>query len=159
MMNSNKKLLTIYILEILKEYSDEEHPMLQNDIINKLDINYNMSCDRKSVGANIQILEDIGYNIVKTGKGVYLGERELENSEISFLIDAIFSSHSIESGQSKKLIDKLMKILSCYKRKNYNYVFNANNVIKTDNKQVFYNIDLLNEAIDKRTFAIFVNIW
>ena len=159
MMNSNKKLLTIYILEILKEYSDEEHPMLQNDIINKLDSNYNMSCDRKSVGANIQILEDIGYNIVKTGKGVYLGERELENSEISFLIDAIFSSHSIESSQSKKLIDKLMKILSCYKRKNYNYVFNANNVIKTDNKQVFYNIILLNEAIDKRTFAIFANIW
>ena len=148
-MNSNTKLLIVYILEILKEYSDENHPLKQNDIIEILDRQYNMACDRKSVGANVLLLQDLGYDIIKNGGGVFLGAREIDNSEISFLVDAIFSCRSISTKQSQELIKKVTQFVSMYDRKNYKYWVNANSVIKTDNKQVFYNISLLNEAIEK----------
>jgi hypothetical protein len=39
---SNKKLSIIYILEILKDFSDEKHPLTQNDILKLLSSNYGM---------------------------------------------------------------------------------------------------------------------
>ena len=82
--SNNKKLSIIYILEILKECSDEKHPLTHNDIIKKLYSMYGMECERKSIGTNIDFLIDAGYDIVKCeGGGCYLGEREFEQSEIS----------------------------------------------------------------------------
>ena len=34
--SGNKKLSIIYILDILKEYSDENHPLTQNEIVKKI---------------------------------------------------------------------------------------------------------------------------
>ena len=52
---------------------------------------YGMECERKSIGTNIDFLIDAGYDIVKCeGGGCYLGEREFEQSEISFLITRQF---------------------------------------------------------------------
>ena len=48
--SGNKKLSIIYILEILKEFSDEKHPLTQNDILKLLSSNYGMDCERKSIG-------------------------------------------------------------------------------------------------------------
>ena len=62
---NNKKLSIIYILEILKEHSDEKHPLTQNEILKKLNDIYGMECERKSVGANIENLIEAGYDIVK----------------------------------------------------------------------------------------------
>ena len=105
----------IFILEILKEYSDENHKLTHNDIIKKLYAEYGMECERKSIGANINMLIDLGYDIIKQKNGVYLGSRELEPSEITFLIDAIFSSKSLDGEHSRKLANKLTTILSVKK--------------------------------------------
>ena len=37
-----KRLIDIYILEILNEYSSEKQKMLQKDILYYLDVNYNI---------------------------------------------------------------------------------------------------------------------
>ena len=42
----NKKMLNMLILDILRQYTDENHSLTQQDIIKLLDKNYNMSCDR-----------------------------------------------------------------------------------------------------------------
>ncbi|MBQ3494920.1 MAG: WYL domain-containing protein [Clostridia bacterium] len=148
-LDSSKKLSIIYILEILREYSNENHPLTQDEILNKIYNIYGMECERKSIGANIDLLIDLGYDIIKLKKGCYLGEREIEPSEVTFLIDAIFSSKSIDGENSKKLAKKLTNFLSKYDRKNYNYVFNANKITRTDNKQVFYNIETIHSAIEQ----------
>lgn len=148
-LDSSKKLSILYILEVLREYSNENNPLTQDEILNKIYNIYGMECERKSIGANIDLLIDLGYDIIKLKKGCYLGQREIEPSEVTFLIDAIFSSKSIDGENSKKLAKKLTGFLSRYDRKNYNYIYNANRIARTDNKQVFYNIDTIHTAIDQ----------
>ena len=145
---NNKKMSLLCILEILREFSDENNPLTQTEIINKIYNSYGLELERKSVSSNIESLKDFGFDIIKTASGCYLGEREFEPSEITFLIDAIFSSKSIGSKHSIQLAEKLSKFLSVYQRKKYNYVYKADELARTNNKQLFYTIDILNEAIE-----------
>lgn len=117
MLENNKKLTILCILEILKNNSDEEHPLTQAEIIKLLYGIYGMECERKSISASIQSLIDFGYDIVKRGRaGYYLNSRELEDSEIRFLIDAVFASKNIPSKQALTLAQKLGAFQSCHKR-------------------------------------------
>ena len=149
--SGNKKLSIIYILEILKEYSDENHPLTQNEILKKLYTCYGMECERKSVGANIDNLIEAGYDIVKCdGGGCYLGEREFEQSEISFLVDAVFSSRAIDSTKSRKLAEKISAFSSKFNQKKYNYIYKSDEISRTSNKQLFFTIDILHDAIEQK---------
>lgn len=49
----NKKMLNMLILEILKEYTDAEHRLTQQEIIDLLKLNYGAECDRRSIRNNI----------------------------------------------------------------------------------------------------------
>ena len=84
MLSNNKKLSPLCILEVLKESSDENHPLRQEQIIQKLYNRFGLELERKSVGATIDSLIDFGFDIVKTKNGCYLDEREFEKSEISY---------------------------------------------------------------------------
>lgn len=149
-IDTNKKLLIIYIYEILKEYSDENHLLTQQDIIKLIKQIYDMDCERKSVGNNIDFLIDLGFDIIKVPhKGCYLGERVLEPSEVSFIIDSLFSNKSISGKQAKELSTKLSNLLSKYQRKRYHYIYKAEQVNRTNNKELFYNIEIIQEAIEK----------
>ena len=149
--SGNKKLSIIYILDILKEYSDENHPLTQNEIVKKLYMQYGMECERKSIGANIDNLIEAGYDIVKCeGGGCYLGERELEQSEISFLVDAVFSSRAIDAVKSKKLAEKISAFSSKFNQKKYNYIYKSDEISRTCNKQLFFTIDVLHDAIEQK---------
>ena len=44
-----KKISILYILRILKEFSDEKHPLSQKQIIELLDSKYGQAINRKSV--------------------------------------------------------------------------------------------------------------
>ena len=148
--NGNKKLSILCILEILKDYSDENHLLSQTEIVKKLNSIYGIECERKSVGANIDNLIDFGFDITKIPhKGCYIGERILEPSEVSFIVDVLFSSKSISGSQAKELSSKLSNLLSKYQRKRYNYIYKAEQVNRTNNKELFYNIEIIQEAIEK----------
>ena len=118
-MLQEKKIAIFYILEILKEYTDIDHPLTQAEIGQKLNMIYHIDLERKSIAANLQILsEDLNFDINKCqGGGYYLGERELDETEIKFLIDAIFSSKIIPGKEAHTLAKKLSNNLSKYKRK------------------------------------------
>ena len=146
---NNKKLSILYILNILKTYSDENHLLTQADIAKKLYSLYGMECERKSISANIDSLIDYGYDIVKSSNGCYLASRELEPSEVVFLTDAVFSSRSVSSKHAKELSSKLQSFLSVYNRKKHNYVYKADEINRSANKQLFYNIEVIEQAISE----------
>ncbi|MBQ7623728.1 MAG: WYL domain-containing protein, partial [Clostridia bacterium] len=58
-----KKLLILYILDILRRYSDEEHRLSQKQIADILAREYSMKVNRKAVKANLLDLMDFGYEI------------------------------------------------------------------------------------------------
>ena len=45
-MAFNKKMINMLILDILKEHTDENHHLSQQDIIRLLKIEYDTDCDR-----------------------------------------------------------------------------------------------------------------
>ncbi len=155
-MIENKKASLMCILNVLKEYSDENHPLLLQDIIDKVSSNYGIELERKSVSNNIALLEEMDYDIIRTPRnGVYLGERDFDPSEVSYIVDALFSSRSISSKEVQNLASKLASCLSKYQRKKYKYVYKAETLSRANDENIFYNISLLEEAIEQNKKVTF----
>ena len=148
-----KKLYLIYILEILKKYSDVDHPLTQSDIIRYMEKDYGVECERKAVARNISDLTDLGYEIGYE-KGYYLAEREFDDSELRLLIDSVLNSKYIPKNQAKLLIDKLANQSTAYFRKQVRYVSNIDRMERVPN-QLFFTIDMLSEAIEKKRKVMF----
>ena len=75
--------------------------------------------------------------------------RPFEKREIGFLIDAVFSSRSIDQKQAQELTAKLQRFLSKEDRKSFAYLSKSSEMTRTDNKLVFYNLDMILDAIEK----------
>ena len=58
-----KKLVILYILDILQKYTDEEHRLSQKEIQNILKREYEMTVDRKAVKRNLLNLIEYESNI------------------------------------------------------------------------------------------------
>ena len=78
-LESNKKLYIMYLLKVLREESDENHPLKQAEIISKIKSKFNVdNIDRKTISRTIDSLVDMGVDIVKLDAGgCYLADREL----------------------------------------------------------------------------------
>lgn len=150
-MLNEKKGSILYTLKVLKQYSDETHLLTYDMMQNKLYNTFGIEIERKTVARDISILQNFGYDIVKKGnRGLYLGFRDFEEGELLYLIDAIYSSHSMPTRYVKDLVDKLTKNLSIYKKKKYKYLEKIDDEIINDNKEIFLNIEILSEAVEKK---------
>ena len=146
-MIENKKVSILLILKVLEQYSDEEHFLTQQDIIDKVSQLYGIELERKSVAFSITLLQDLDYDINKSPRGGYaLLSRSFDNSEIRFITDALFSSKSISGKQATELANKLNSCLSKYQRKDYSFVYKSSDLARTGNKEVFYTLELIEEA-------------
>ena len=150
-MASEKKSSLLYVLKILQEHTDENHLMTYADIGEKLYMTYGIEIERKTIAGNIDILIEHGFDITKRGKnGLFLGERDYEDGELLFLIDAIYSSKTMPSKYAKGLVSKLTKNFSKHKRKRFNHLEKFDDENSIDNKQIFYTIEVLNDAIEQK---------
>ncbi len=147
-IESNKKLLLLYVLDVLKEYSDAEHQLTQADIIEKIDKRFGMQSERKAISRNIDFLIDFGYDIVRGERGYYLLGREFDSSEITYLVDSVYSSKALPPNAVTEIVKKLAGFSSVYERKAFKHLFKPM-VSGGVNKQYFFNIDVLNTAIEK----------
>lgn len=165
-----KKLLIMNILDILKKYTDADHRLSQKDICDILKNEYSMSVDRKSVRRNLMNLIDFGFDIEysesirmiknKNADGneteeesyilsnFYLS-RDFSDSELRLLIDGLLFSKNIPYSQCKKLITKLEGLSNVYFKSRIKHIATFPQDA-TDNKQLFYNIEILDEAITKK---------
>ena len=151
----NKKMLNLMILQILLDYSDSEHRLTQQDIIKLLKANYDMDCDRRSVKNNILSLNEWGYDI-SMEQGYYLAEREFEDVELRMLIDSVLFSRTVSEVQAKQLIDKLRKKGNKYFSAKVSHICHVQDLQHTDNKQVVYSLDIINDAISEKKKISFV---
>lgn len=158
MVTSNKKASTLAILKVLIDYSDEEHYLTQKAILEHVNNIYHISLDRKTVSSNIELLEDFDFDIQHNpdGKGVALISRLFDDTQIQYLIDSIYSSHSIGPNHARELISILENTLSKYKRKNYSTIYKNYDGTRTDNNQLFSNIMMIQEAITKNRLISFL---
>lgn len=159
--SERKKLIIIRILQVLEEYSDVNHPLKQSEIEKILLDKYDISAERKAIGRNLQLLQDMfdkdgSFNnttdiILETGghKGSWLDKRLFEDSELRLLIDSVLASRHIPVNYSKDLIEKLCCLSNKYFKSRVKHIHTVSNWEKTESKSLFINIDIIDEAIEK----------
>ena len=147
-MLANKKSSILLILKVLQEYTDEEHYLTQQEIADKIYQLYDIELERKSVGSSLSLLEELDYDIARGNKGGFaLLSRTFDETQATYLIDAIFSSKSIDGRQAKKLSDAVSSCFSKYQRKDYSYIYKSSNINRSNNQQVLFNINVIHEAM------------
>lgn len=168
-----KKLLIMNILEILRNYTDENHRLSQREIAEILKNEYNMNAGRKAIKRNLMNLIDFGYELEysetlrmmpnpKTGEleessilsDFYL-VREFTDGELRLLIDSLLFSKHIPYSQSKALIGKLEGLSNRYFHARVKHIHTTPDNAP-ENKQLFLTIEVLDEAISKQKQVSFV---
>ena len=148
----NRKLKIVYVLDILKRYSDEENPLNANDIASHLAA-LGIEAERKSIYDDIAVLEEYGCDIIKTSipkKGWFIGDREFEVAEIYLLCDAVRSAKFITAKKTRELLSKLNSMLSVYQAKRRENAVYFATESKGNNEELYYNIDKISCAIENR---------
>ena len=141
----------LYLLKILLEHTDEEHPLSTTQLIGILNEEYGISAHRTTITKDIAALVEYGLDIVtihSTQSKYFVASRKFELPELKLLIDAVESSKFITKKKSETLIEKIHTMTSpgqVAKLKRNNYVVNR---IKPDNEQIYYIIDAINDAIN-----------
>ena len=96
---------------------------------------------------------EYGYEIVKDnneGEALNSNRKELQESQIIFLIDSIYSSKSITSNYAKELINYFLQDASDEIKNRYKYIEKSDSVTRTNNADIFYNIEQISEAMEKK---------
>ena len=151
----NKRLLNMYILNILREYSDENHALTQQDILKQLESDYDVICDRRTVKAYVDEWIELGWDIVYD-KGYKLISREFDDAELRILIDSVLFSKSISTRQAQTLIKKLQGFASKYFNAKVSHVCNLPDLNRTVNRQAMYALGIINDAISAKKKIEFI---
>ncbi|GAA0301621.1 putative DNA-binding transcriptional regulator YafY [Gracilibacillus halotolerans] len=170
-MYTAEKILILDLLKILQKHTDEDHRITQNQIIEILERDYDTSVKRKTVKNNIEKLiryseredaNEILYSTkIRKRKNKDADEEEISevfsdfgyvhdfsNGELRLIIDSILFSKHIPNNQQEELIEKLENLTSKHFNSRMNHIRSVpNSGLK--NNDLFYNIEILDEAISK----------
>ncbi len=144
-----KKLALLRILSILKSNSNYNHPLTHEQIIKYLNKDYGIILERKAVSHNISLLKEAGIKIKSDKRGSYFDDQLLNDSELHLIIDSILASTHISQAQSKSLINRVASISNKYFKKHIKNIYSLEHRNKTLNEQLFKNIEVIDEAIEK----------
>ena len=156
--SDNQKLKIFYILDYLQRNSHQDHPVRASELIDMLQRNYNISCERKTVYSDIQALQDYGVDIESIpGKngGYYIASRNFELPELKLLIDAVQSSRFLTEKKSRELIEKLCNQCSVHDARLMRRDVLVSGRVKSMNETIYYNVDALQDAIAQNRQIMF----
>ena len=109
--------------------------------------------DRKTLRSDLRLLISMGYDIVvvKSSPNKYFwGERTFEIPELKMLLDAVSSARFISETKSKRLAKKIMSLAGMQQREQLKRHVRAIGKTKADNKGLYYIIDTITEAINRK---------
>ncbi len=152
------KLKLLYIKDFLEKNSDEENPVSTEQIIEMLS-EKGIKSERKSVYSDVKALKDYGVDISAARypkNGYSILSRDFELPELRLLIDAVQAANFITQKKSKELIKKIGTLCSANQRKLIEGQVYIDNRVKCTNEEIYYNIDILNRAIQKNRQVSFI---
>ena len=148
--SDNQKLKILYIRDYLEKHSHESRLVRASELIDMLDKQHNISCDRKTVYSDIAALQDYGVDIISVpGKngGYYIASRNFEVTELKLLIDAVQSSRYLTEKKCRELIEKLCRECSVHDANLVRRDVQVSGRVRTMNETIYYNVDAIQEAI------------
>lgn len=137
----NQKLKLMILLDLLYEYTDDEHDICMNQILDYME-KQEIPVTRKTVYDDIEILQQYGIDIIKSNRDnrvwFSIGKRDFELAELKLLVDAVQSSKFITEKKSRQLIKKLMKLTSKYEAEELKRQVIVQGRIKSMNESILY---------------------
>ena len=147
-IDKNKRRI-LYIKEFLEENTDEDHSVMMADIKKYLWEKHYIEVDRKTIINDLRALEDYLHLSIdlENGKHWKLEKRAFDLNEVSILIDSVASSRFLSEETSKRLIDKLSKLVSRYQRNRLICEIDTTIYHKSPNNFVFRTIESIHMAL------------
>lgn len=159
MKKSNlQKMKLLFLMELLRQESDERHLLTTKEICARL-LEKGISCDRRTLARDMQLLNEQGYEIMCRmcghEKGYYIDDRSFSVPELKILIDAVQAASFITPEKSAQLIGKVAALggSHCAEILQHNMV--CFNTRKHCNESIYYNVDALEQALRHNTKASF----
>lgn len=146
---ASSKIKTLLIFKYLNDYSDEYHPLSTTELIEMLNKD-GINCERKSIYADVQTLNKIGFNIMTTlspKRGYFMATRQFELPQVRLLVDAVTSAAFITPKKTSDLICKLETLVSKNQADELISQVYIDSNAKCDNEEIYYVIDKLHDAI------------
>ena len=150
-MAKNNLLKVLYILEILRNYSSENHLLQRKKIIELLQNQYEVPCSTRSLHTYIRMLQEDGYPIVRKKVGCYIKKepQEFTDAELRMLIDGVLFSRNISQKQAKGLIERLFSAGShSFKKRAERFLRHCKKMPYSDNEQTLKNVSVIQKAIE-----------
>lgn len=159
MANENiRKVKLLKLLELLRQNTDEEHPMSTAQIATTLS-EMGIPFDRRTISQDIITLNELGYEIMSVMKGhdkcYYVEDRSFSIPELKILIDAVQASSFITEKKSAELIEKISALAGTHRAKVLKRNMVCFNTRKHSNEHILYNVDALEDAILRKKKVIF----
>ena len=110
MAENNQKIKLLKIMEYLRSESDANNPISTSQIISYLN-SINISCERRTLYKDMEMLIDNDLNIVKTELGrenaYYINKVSFSLAELKILMDAVEAANFITKDKTAELTDKI----------------------------------------------------
>lgn len=150
----NQKLKILYLMNILLEKTDETHSISMSEIISSLKLQ-GISAERKSIYNDIESLRSYGLDIVGEAEGksfkYKVPSRKFELAELKLLVDSVQSAKFVTEKKSNELIKKIESLGSKYEASQLQRQVYTSGRIKTVNENIYYNVDILHNAINENS--------
>ena len=153
-----RKIKLLKLLEMLRQNTDEQHPMPTSSIIASL-AQMEITCDRRTLAQDIATLSNLGYEIMTTSvgheKAYYVEDRNFSIPELKILIDAVHASSFITEKKSEELINKIASLAGSHRAEVLKRNMVCFNTRKHSNERIFYNVNDLEDAILRQKKVLF----
>lgn len=154
-----RKIKLLKLIELLRQHTDEQNPMTTAQLCAALG-DMGIPCDRRIVSQDIDILNEMGYEIMSQMNGhekaYYVADRSFSVPELKILIDAVHASSFITEKKSKDLIAKIAALAGSHRGEVLKRNMVCFNTRKHSNEKILYTVDTLEEAILTQKKVIFL---
>lgn len=150
---SNTKLKPLYLMDIFRELTDEEHRLTVPELVEELQ-RRGVRSERKGIYRDIDALIEYGADIRKTGTGYYLAGREFTHGELRTVAWALKSAGFISERRTAQLMAKVASLGGNHMGKKL--IRGGMAAPKSENDELINAMDVLDRAISARrqvTFA------
>ena len=150
-VEKGQRLKLLKLWEILRQETDETHPMTTPELLQRL-ADIDIKCDRRTLYADIQALNDAGYRIHCRRRGAneyYVEHREFSMAEIQILMDAVQAASFITEEKTKLLVDKIAELAGSRKAEAIKKNVVAFNTVKSHNEDIFGTVAIITQALEQ----------
>ena len=154
-----RKIKLLKLIELLRQHTDEQNPMTTAQLCVALN-EMGIPCDRRVVSQDIDILNEMGYEVMSRMDGhektYYVADRSFSVPELKILIDAVHASSFITEKKSADLIEKIAALAGSHRGEVLKRNMVCFNTRKHSNEKILYSVDTLEEAILTQKKVIFL---